>query len=251
MRLRDLGLSLIHPFYNDKARLRYHIANWKQYSPEVMRSLQIILVDDGSKVPLIDWADFKSLDLKNLHIYRITKDLKWNTPGALNLGITQAPTDWVTIMDSDCLFEPAFIEKLMDFKPDPGVVYHYHRDRVTNSPHLKTVKVGQFLPCAMLMHKDAFYTVGGFDEDFTGENSGGYGFFDTDFSHRVKLKMRRDVVPDVVVLEYMEDIVGPNVQTVTRVRNKWKTNKKLWYDKINGIVPRNRELLRFQWRKEL
>jgi len=249
MKLREMGLSVCHPFYNDQPRLEHHIRNWEQYSEEDRKPLHFVLVDDGSKKPLIAWTDFSRVKVANLYIYQIMQNLKWNTPGALNLCVTQAHTEWVIIMDSDCLLQPEDMTKLLDFEPDPEIFYLFHRNRISNNEYLLKTKARQLLPCTILMTKTAFHKLGGFDEDFTGERSGGYGFFDTDFTRRAKMYAIRRELPGVIIQEYMEDIVGPNVHTRENVRNKDRINKKLWYAKLNGEIPRNRELLRFPWKK--
>lgn len=253
MKLREQGLTIVHPFYDDQPRLEHHIRNWTRYSDAAKAALNLVLVDDGSKEPLIAWADFNKVaeDVKiPLHIYRVIQNLKWNTPGALNLGITQAPTEAVLIMDSDCLLQPEEMDKLMDFEPESEYFYYFMRNRISYNEHWLAAKKEQPLPCSILMTKTAFYTLGGFDEDFTGERSGGYGFFDSDFEHRAKKARRRAYMPkDIVIQEYMEDIVGLNVHSRENVRNKDKINKKIWYAKINGEIPRNTELCRFEWKK--
>lgn len=254
MKLREQGLTIVHPFYDDQPRLEHHLRNWLRYSPEAKDALNLVLVDDGSKEPLIAWADFNKvvddIKVKSFSIYRVIQNLKWNTPGALNLGITQAPTEWVLIMDSDCLLQPDDLDRLMDFEPDPAMFHLFHRNRISYNDHLLKAKERQPLPCSILMTKTAFRELGGFDEDFTGERSGGYGFFDSDFTNRAKKARKLAVMPDsIVIQEYMEDIVGPNVHTRERVRNKDKINKKIWYAKIAGEIPRNTELCRFEWKK--
>jgi len=249
MNLREMGLSICHPFYNDKPRLEHHIRTWEQYSEEDRKALNFVLVDDGSKEPLITWTDFDQVRISNLHVYQIMQNLKWNTPGALNLCITQAPTEWVIIMDSDCLLLPDDLNRLLDLEPDPEIFWMFRRHRISEDEDRLKAKKNEVLPCSLLMTKTAFHKLGGFDEDFTGERSGGYGFFVSDFPNRAKKYATRDVVPGIIIQEYMEDIVGPNVHTRERVRNKDKINKKIWYAKISGEIPRKRELLRFPWKK--
>lgn len=249
MKLREMGLSICHPFYNDKPRLEHHIRNWERYSEDDMKALSFVLVDDGSKEPLITWTDFSKVNVPRLSIYQIMQNLKWNTPGALNLCITQAPTEWVIIMDSDCLLHPEDLNRLLDQEPDPDTFWLFRRNRISDNENCLNAKKGALLPCSILMTKTAYHKLGGFDEDFTGERSGGYGFFDSDFTNRAKRQAKLRHIEGVVIQEYMEDIVGPNVHTRERVRNKDKINKKIWYAKISGELPRNRELLRFPWKK--
>jgi len=244
--LFSTGLTIVHPFYNEEERLKIQLKTWKSYSAKVKNSLQIILVDDCSKVPVhaaLEYIDF------NLRVYRIKEDLKWNTPGALNLGIKNSPTNWTLIMDSDCLLKPKDIETLLHLIPNEKFTYWFHRNRISDIPVVKDNK--RVLPCSILFNKEAYETVGGFDEDFTGERSGGYGFFDNDFSKRLlEAGYWQGFLTGINVTEYMEDMVGPNIQQKTGVdKQVLRTNKKLLYAKISGDVPRNTKHLNFEWKK--
>jgi len=247
MKLRDIELSIVIPFYNDFRRLPFHVENWGNYKPASREKLHFVLVDDCSVRPLIGAIDVSVVE--NLYVYRVKDDLKWNTPGALNLGITQAPTEWVVCMDSDCMFFPENLEKLLDFEPEPDKFYYFKRKRICNDWPEKLL-LDRYLPCAILMTKTAFLNIGGFDEDFSGARSRGYGFFDTDLENRIKVAGLRQQVNGVFIHEYMEDIMGPNVHTREAVRNMDRINRKLYYSKIAGETPRGGELCRFKWRKD-
>lgn len=251
MTLREQGLSIVHPFYNDFSRLPFHYAAWEKYRPKSMAKLNFVLVDDHSTPSLM--GAFDTTKIKNVSIYRIEQDLKWNTPGALNLGITQAPNEWVICMDSDCMLFPEHLEKLLDESPDPEKFHYFKRIRMSNT--LDRLRVNRYLPCAILMTKTAFLKIGGFDEDFTGACSGGYGFFDTDLENRIKAQGLRSQYNAIRIHEYMDDLVGLNVQIRENVRNKPKINKKLYYSKLvirreQGQHATNGKLCRFSWEKE-
>jgi len=244
--LFTLGLTIVHPFYNEEKRLKVQLENWRSYSDKVKDAIYIILADDCSKVPIHTSLEGEDLDF-NLGVYRIKEDLKWNTPGALNLGIKNSKTNWTLIMDSDCLLEKEDIESLLDLIPNCKFTYRFHRNRISDIPVVKDNK--RVLPCSILFNKEAYKTVGGFDEDFTGEKSGGYGFFDNDFSKRLlEAGYWQGFLTGINVTEYMEDVVGPNIQQKTGVsKHILRTNKKLLYSKISGEIPRNTTHLNFEW----
>ncbi|MCI0564846.1 MAG: glycosyltransferase family 2 protein, partial [Nitrososphaera sp.] len=195
MTLREQGLSIVHPFYDDFSRLPFHYDVWKKYRPESMEKLNFVLVDDCSARPLMGALDVSKLE-NNLHVFRIQDDLRWNTCGALNLGITQAPDEWVVCMDSDCMLFPEYLEKLLDESPDPDKFYYFKRIRLCEQwPEKKLLD--RYLPCAILMTKTAFLKIGGFDEDFTGAYTGGYGFFDTDLENKIKAQGLRMQYNDI------------------------------------------------------
>ena len=249
--LIERGLTIVVPFYDDFNRLELQFKNWRKFSQKVRDKLHIILVDDCSPNPLIlPPSKLKRINF-DLSIYRITTDLKWNTPGALNLGITQAPTEWVFIMDSDCLIEPDMIEKLMvELTPEQRFIYWFRRRRITNDP--KKAGNKKYLPCTILFNKTMFHEIGGFDEDFTGGHNDGYGFFDNDFGYKSEeFVYTQGRVRGVKITEYMEDIVGPNVQQRTNVRAtvELEINRKMYREKCLGQIPRSTDILRFEWEK--
>jgi len=248
--LREAGLTIVHPYYNEPKRLELQYETWLTYSVKTKKAINIVLADDGSNPPAIEWftpSRLKRLGCK-LTIHQIDEDLLWNTPGALNLGITQATTDWVMIMDSDCLLKADMLEKLLDATPAVGLTYWFNRQRVS-SDKLKQGNT-RFLPCTILFHKDIIEQAGPFDEDFTGARSGGYGFFDSEFSTRIRsFGVGYSIYKDIIVTEYLEDVVGPNIQQKTGVeRDKHhKINKALWYAKKARKIPRNQDILNFKW----
>lgn len=246
--LYELGFTIVHPFFNEKKRFDLQFSKWIQWSEKVKSTVHLVVVDDCSDPSLkstLAMSVMKRLDL-NLQILRIIDDLKWNTPGALNLGITQAPTDWVFIMDSDCLLEPDMIEKLLNFRPNPNYVYTCCRNRITEDPVKQLVTYPP--TCSLLFTKELFYQIGGFDEDFTGSRSGGYGFFDWDFI--LRFPEPRKVIKDIIISEYLE--VVPSVQLRTNTSgDNLKINKRLLRAKQDGRTMRNKQILNFSWELEI
>jgi glycosyltransferase involved in cell wall biosynthesis len=245
-KLIDQGLTIVHPFYNDKERFDLQFPYWQSYDDIVKQYLKITIVDDCSKEPVSSYitrSKQKRIDF-NLTGYRITEDLKWNTPGALNLGIMQATTDWVLIMDSDCLLNAEMIDTLMsELSPKENWLYYFPRNRITDDP-IKKLNV-RFLPCAILFHKNTFKTIGGFDEDFVGARSGGYGVFDNHFEVMMgRYGYSRGILTNIVISEY----IFKN-ETPSYTKEDVNVNLKLHYKKMECEVPMNRQLMNFTWEK--
>lgn len=246
-RLYDVGLTLIHPFHGEDQRFELHWNHWV-HLPEILRNkLKIIVVDDHG-TPSIESliTDEKKEQINfDFSLYRITDDLKWSTPAALNLGLMSADTPWTLIMDSDCLFEAEEFAKVFALKPWQEIGYKFERKRITTDPHL--AKTTRYLPCTILQHKDIFLAVNGFDEDFIGTNSGGYGFFDNHYDSKVyDAGFRQRYLTEPIVTEYMQDQVGLKVQRRTQDMD---TNRRLMYQKWNDEVPNNMKILNFNWKR--
>jgi len=233
-KLENTKLTLVHPFYNEQARFNRQVEVWRNWSDYVRDRVNIIIVDDGSPNPVRNYITpeiDKLLSNFNFSIQRIKKDLKWNTPGALNVGLVEAPTEWVLIMDSDCAFDNENMEKLLKADPESFAVYKFPRQRMgRKGDHLDNRR---FLPCTMLFHRSLFLDkVGGFDEDYTGEYSGGYAFFDTDFDERAylfKCENPMFIWNSVTATEWMPSITKGEI--VKRTDKDQNVNRRLLQDK--------------------
>ena len=251
--LYDQGLTLIHPYFGEVKRFNHMYNNyWNKYSDKIKNSLQIILVDDHGIPPIHSLMKDRDCDF-NLEIYRISDDLKYNTAGALNVGSIESDTEFILQMDSDCAIEPDMMDKLMRVAPEYGYLYKFRRNRITNDPERK--KLTRWLPCANLLHKQMFREVNGFDEDFTGSRSGGYGFFDNHFDHKIlEAGYARAVIDGIVVTEYMETLVedkpvGPLGVGVYRTNDQNQINKKLYRAKQKDPTLNNPNILNFRYEK--
>jgi hypothetical protein len=239
------GLSLIHPFFGEEKRFEIQWNHWASLPEPMRQRLDIIVVDDHGTPPIHDLItpEMKESINFNLSVYRILDNLKWSTPCALNLGLMAASTAWTLIMDSDCLFEEEELTKLLNLKPRRDTCYKFARNRITeNEQWSQNIR---YLPCTMLQHKDMFLEINGFDEDFVGTWSNGYGFFDNHFDGKQWDIGRRQVYLDTVIAtEYMDDMVG---ERVGRSTDDMKVNRRLMYQKWKGEVPNSQKMLRFNW----
>lgn len=233
--LAEVGLTIVHPFYNEK--MRYHLQEdrWVKWNDRCKAVVKVILADDHSD-PGVHTYMGTAPDI-DLAIYRAKQDLKFNTPGCLNMGIKEATTEWVLIMDSDCMLEPDRLDWLLNWKPNQEFCLRFHRDRITNN---EAAKKHRILGCSILFSKTQWETVGGFDEDFTGAWSGGYGYFDNDFNRKLaKAGFRKGVPVGLHVTEYLDDVLDrPGIQILEGVRmdSEHNINKHLQYDKAKKRV---------------
>jgi len=254
--LWEKGLTLTYAFYDDLERIKLQREVWNFYSDEIKKAIHIVIVDDCSPNPVHKVFEDNSIDI-DLTIYRIKDNLKWNTPGAINLGVTQAPTDWVLNFSSDCSIENRELDILMDLKPHDRHFYKLHRRRITNDPN-RVLRALHPHPETFVQNKNTFREVGCFDEDFTGARSGGYGIYDNYFSHTViRCGYRLALIDQVRMIEWLEDITGSSVQQRENVGTIGVAkNLKLWGEKKATWPLNKREMpnvklpiLRFKWEK--
>jgi hypothetical protein len=254
-RLHTTGVTLVHPFYGEQARFENQYKLWLDWPDSVKRLVNIVLIDDGASNPIHTWitpSKLKRINDLNLTVYRITQDLKWNTPGALNLGFTVAPDPWVLIMDSDCAFDGKNWQKLLDQKPVEEATYQFPRQRIGDKT--EDTDNRRYLPCTILIHKNTVWKMGGFDEDFTGEYTGGYAFFDSDLF----LRFKEESVPNyiwngITATEWMPS--QSNGEIVQRTQREERLNRQIMYRKQRQRAgteegsPRNTQILRFPWKR--
>jgi len=247
--LGDSGFTMLHPFFNERERFELLVENWATWSEAVKSKVQVVLIDDCSPSPVHTWftpSICKRLGNLNIAVYRISSDLKWNTPGALNLGFTVAPHPWVLTMDSDCTFDAENIEKFLSATPLEHAYYRFNRKRYGDPKIDEGLHLTRPLPCSLLLHKNLFWHIGGFDEDFTGARTGGYALFDTYFHHNASLLAYEWFTwHDVVATEWMPSIAS--MERPPELEKHYKINKRVMYNKQKGVFPAKSEILRFDW----
>jgi len=247
--LRERGVTMVTPVYNnsefEKARFRRKFDEICTWHGQDLDAVHHIFVDDGSPSPLVDMLDGwrrRALNF-NLTIYRIKRDIKWNTPGALNLGMSQAPTDWRICWDSDCSMTRHDAKLFLDCDPDPKFYYGLSgiRFRKSQPPLWYYMTHGCFL-----VTKEQFDKIHGFDEDFTGEYSGGYAHFDNHF----QWKLGKALYPQLIPVD--PQIVDDDRLTADNPGYNWenmKPNKRLFRGKQRGTIPESADMIRFEWEK--
>ena len=165
-------INIIYTYFGQKERIAGIL---KEKHPKA----RVVIVDDCSKKPLGK--------IEGLDIYRVTDDIKWNQPGARNLGF-QESEGWIVCADIDHLVTKENVDKLLKMKKEKGTMYYLGRED-TDSHNI------------FLIHKDDFEKVGGYDEDFCGN----YGYDDILFlwqcQRNLNVRERRDIKAKVYAEE--------------------------------------------------
>ena len=232
-------ISLIHPYYNHKDTFAYQFKQWSAFSHYAKSKLEIIVVDDNSPdYPCVAPEDLHELNLK---ILRIDDDIRWNTAGAANLGISESKYDWILHADFDVGLPPQCANALVGLDlSDPKVVYWPMTWHETSKGYQK---YGAPHCNSFLMNKEMFWELGGYDEDFSGCRGGQDIMFHL-VSCRDKGLIRKELKH--VVLERMIRCKDAKVQGVYRDRED-SVNWDKFHDKEMGLVPQSTDHLRFKW----
>ncbi len=265
--LRELGLTLIYPCFGQEKRLSRLLKVWDAWSDCIKDSVQIILIDDHGTPSVEDMLLDKTMDC-TLSVYRIQDDLKYNMPGALNLGTMVASTPWILTMDTDYSFQPDVMQRLLDFKPYQNEVYAFFLNRVTaGEPLINDTRVHTN---TFLLHKDVFTDLNGFDEDFSGRWSNelqpvlrelgdsslpskfskdiqGYGYHDNAFIQKLQDTGYTYVKQcGYIATEWKDETVDENIEYTAVNR---RLCKGIYNAKRQGKLPYSTDMLRFKWKR--
>lgn len=201
--------------------------NWDK---QTKKNVNIIVIDDGSENKFYDHFSKYDYDGLNIEIYEIIENIKWNQPGAFNLGISLANTKWVMIMPVDRLIYNETIIKIINESLDENNFY-LTRDIVND-------KFIGIPPGIILLTKQAFINCGMFDEDFCGN----YGYDDILF-RKILSKSYKEINTD-----WDLDVLIHASNEHALIRDT-KINSNLLNDKLLGKIPGSTRTIRFNWKR--
>lgn len=218
-------ITIVHTYYNHPIELiNIHLVEWGKINKKFSTYVKFIIIDDNSYKPL-------SLKFKNLSIYRILDDIKWNQGGARNLGFFVASTPWIFYSDIDHVVTFEAFEQLLNFPKKKGEYYKVSRNiKGEIIDNTAAITGGGYL-----IHRADFFKVGGYDEDYSGH----YGFEDLDFHNRLSnLGVTVNLLPQIYTICY------PNMAT-TNLDRDIEVNRELYNKKVNNLPVGG--IMRFRW----
>ena len=182
-------ISVIVPYYRQRAMLRKHLQTWQTYTQGTREAFKLIIVDDGSPEPAETLIkEYGPLDF-TLELYRVTVDIPWNRSMARNLGSKVATDKWLLHMDTDHIMprdSAAYLwQGVSANRYNLGHWYKFRRFRIgeadfTRNKDLlpRNAKFGEIKPHvdSFLCSKETYWKVGGYDPDYAGCLGGGGAF---------------------------------------------------------------------------
>lgn len=193
-----------------------------RYPKEVRDRLTVVIVDDCGTPPM-DYEKFTLLPqfCKAAKLFRVTQDIPWNQPGARNLGM-QHSSGHCLLIDPDMVFDGSMIERMIEAAkklPRRHVVKWGLR-------HVNSGKIDMTSPNTWLIHRDDFFEVGGYDEDFAGHK----GWSDVQFLDIMRACYKIENRPDLFANFHSTDSVADAM--VTSLDRSTSTNKKKRLKKV-------------------
>jgi len=225
---KKIELSLVYPYYNNRICLERQLQSWIQLPRELAGKLEIVLVDDGSPQPASVPPDYPM----NLTLLRVREDIRWNQPGARNLGTKLAEGEWVIASDIDHLLQSEGLSQILSMSKDLRSVYFFSRRREDGSPRNPH-------PNSFLVSKKMFWEVGGYDEDFCGH----YGHDDTFLRLRFERSCRVLLLEHPTLIELNQGAT-PGLNRSHR-HNRWLLKWKR--RQLEKGKYRNGRTTRFEW----
>jgi len=218
-------IEILVPYYRNFNMLKFQIKNWKSWSYEIRKDINIIIVDDGSPEPL-DSNKLKCENMLNLLLYRIKENIPWNIAGAKNLLADQCESEWFLMHDIDYVVPYKAINKILKLDmSNQKIYYNFHVENITIPKRRRISKI------AMLMNRETFWSVGGFNEALSGK----WGLQMSDL--RVRLK-KQGILPtvckNIVLLHYGNNDVE-DASTIDWPRDSTENLNK--YKKAKYVAP--------------
>jgi len=224
-------LGVVYPYYNNKEAVKKHLEIWSKFKPELRKRIQFVLVDDCSDEPLEE--ELLDVDL-NLIVARVTDGIKWNQSGAHNLGFSLVESEWVFTADIDHFLNETLVEQMLELPKEALNVYYFQRYLEGRNASTDLLPA----PNIMLINRNVFWILGGYDEDFAGN----YGYEDKLFLNLIKRKF----FIQVTELEKIKVLMYPTKNLSRDLTiNKRKLDEKT--ELLNNNQYKNEDTLRFRW----
>lgn len=164
MASKDYRYTIGYTYYDEPDLLQEQLALWEKYNSQI----EIVLVDDCSpKYPALDIVkDYRGLP--DLKLYRVDKDLGFNSHGCRNLIAHVANSNFILFSDIDCQWSPETTHFLKTVTFKPKSLYKFCMYVL---PGYKWLPFPGH-PNVFLVDKESFWEAGGYDESFTGFHYG-------------------------------------------------------------------------------
>lgn len=242
-------LTICMAVYGQPKMLAHQLATIDAYPEAVRERLSLIVVDDHGDPPVRPWdvKTFETLIKKSL--FRVDDDIPWNQMGARNLAMEHAE-GWCLMIDPDMVFSAEMMGRMLAAQEplQRGQVVKY------GLKHKKSGQLDMASPNTYMIHRDDFFAVGGYDEDYAGNK----GWSDVQLldilTSCYKMEKRPDLHADFYSANEISDAMVTSLDR-SYAENRKKRIRKTSKAKAAGgwarwarartKVPR----LRFKWHK--
>lgn len=238
-------MTILMPYYENYNMLKMQIQYWKEYSLAIRNLLELVIVDDGSRKnpaeKVLSQSDLS--EFQKVSLYRIDQDKPWNHMGARNLGFHVASDGWILSTDMDQVVSWQSMKNLMKLNLDQNCFYRparFYKNQLYKR-HNDTY----------IIHRDSFWQIGGYDEDFSGYYGGGSTLFYRQLKNELTEVLLNE---DIYTLHFEGLIEDASTDRWDRqdsgyyYKNSAKMNE-LFRLKANSFNYKPKNPMRFKWEK--
>lgn len=232
------SFAFVIPYYRNPEMLKIQVENWNSYPHWIRDQVRVILIDDASPEPAE--PIFRQCELRK-SLYRVVEDIPWHQHAARNLGAKAMGKDdaWGLFTDMDILFEPETVERMLAKKWLPTEHYTFQRK-------FKDGRPPRFHCNSLLVTRGAYWSVGGYDERFSGTYGG-----DGIFLRALERETPRVHWEDIWCVGYNDTVPDCSTRDWGRKDTEWHKEyirRRNEYKSVpGGLVPRN--ALQFDWKR--
>lgn len=237
------GITLVVPYYRNPLMLAHQARLWALYPG----ALRVIVIDDGSPEPALDALPSGC----RAAVWRIDVDIPWNRNGARNLGAHVAETEWLLMIDIDHVLPVDDARRLVARPLDPLRWYRFRRFRVGRADETRRKDAldpesafGEIKPHidSYLCHRALYWSVGGYDEDYSGSLGGSAPFL-----KKLAAAAPCEVLKDLALHVHTRDSV-PDASDLHLSRDRSRY-ERLRREKAKAGDPTPVNPLRFSWHR--
>jgi glycosyltransferase involved in cell wall biosynthesis len=154
-------IQFVYPYYENPKFFQTQLDTWCSYPTTLREKIEVIVVDDGSPdSPAEDVLRGQAFPYR-LRLFRIEVDVRWNWLAARNIGMRHAAEGWIVMTDMDHVIERDVALRLTTGQHDPNAIYIFSR-REHNGKKIRPH------PNSMLVTREMFWRIGGYDEALSG-----------------------------------------------------------------------------------
>lgn len=215
-------LTLVMAVYGQPRMLAEQFAAIRGYGPEVNDHLNVVVVDDCGTPPVEELeVEAMSIGVKGAKLLRVEQDIPWNQMGARNLGM-HVSSGWCLMIDPDMVFDGPMMHRMIEAasKLQRGRVAKY------GLKHVSSGKLDMSSPNTYLIHRDDFFEVGGYDEDYAGHK----GWSDVQMLDVLRSTYKIELRPDLYANFHSTASIADAM--VTKLDRSTKENRKKRLKKV-------------------
>lgn len=157
-------LTIIMCVFGQPKMLAHQLATMRGYRKVVLDNLNVVIVDDCGDPP-VEAREIEAfaVGVKSVKLFRVTQQIHWNQCGGRNLAMHHSK-GWVVMLDPDMVLDGEIVLRMMLAveKLQHGQVVKWALK------HVNSGRLDMSSPNTWLLHRDDFFAVGGYDEDFAG-----------------------------------------------------------------------------------